>query len=240
MPATACSAPAAAADSVGETRQVVEKAIESQPKTRDRVDPRSQEKDQLEARILNLQNRLRYLHYQQEQHASYFAAQQEKIRTLAAKRAKLETLQIELEPYLNTLVQRLRVFVEGDLPFLAEERQKRLVFLEESLADYNLKPSEKLRRVLEALQVETEYGRYPEVSDTFLELNGQSTKVRVLRLGRLAMYYLTHDGEKAGRYDREQGEWVALPRGSARELRAALEMVEKSRVMEIVDLPVAR
>ncbi len=229
-----------AAGAVADTRQTFDKAIELQQKTQTQVDAWNQEREELQARISNLKNRLRYLHFQQDKYASYSGKQEENIRTLEQKQANLQTLQIELEPHLVTLIQRLQDFVRGDLPFLAEERQRRLTFLWESIEDYNLKTSEKFRRVLEALQVEAEYGNYPEVSVDIIDLDGQSTKVQILRLGRLAMFYLTQDGQRAGRYDRGTGRWVELSRASALQVKSAMQMVGKSRAMELVNLPIAR
>lgn len=229
-----------AAGSVAESRQTFDKAIALQQKTQTQVDAWNQEKEELQARIRNLKNRLRYLHYQQEKYTSYLGNQEENIRTLEQKQTNLQTLQTELEPYLVILIQRLQDFVLSDLPFLAEERQRRLAFLRESVEDYNLKTSEKFRRVLEALQVEAEYGSYPEVSVDLIDLNGQLTKVQLLRLGRLAMFYLTLDGQRAGRYERSTGRWVELSRASAQQVKAAMQMVGKSRAMELVNLPIVR
>ena len=228
---------AEAASSVADTRQSIDKAIELQQKTQAEVDAWNQQRDVLQARIINLKNRLRYLHFQQDKYASYAGKQEENIRTLEQKQANLQTLQIELEPYLLTLIQKLQDFVHSDLPFLGEERQKRLAFLRESVEDYNLKTSEKCRRVLEALQVEAEYGNYPEVSMDVIDLDGQKTKVQLLRLGRLAMFYLSLDGQQAGRYDRSTMRWVELPRASVLQVKSAMQMVGKSRPMELVNLP---
>jgi len=229
-----------AAGSVADTRQTLDKAIELQQKTQTQVDAWNQERDVLQARISNLKNRLRYLHFQQEKYASYSGKQEENIRTLEQKQANLQTLQMELEPYLLTLIQNLQDFVHSDLPFLADERQRRLAFLRESVEDYNLKTSEKFRRVLETLQVEAGYGNYPEVSVDVIDLDGQLTKVQILRLGRLAMFYLTLDGQKAGGYDRDKGRWLELPRASALEVKSAVQMVGKSRAMELVNLPIVQ
>lgn len=229
-----------AGGAIADTRQTFDKAIELQQKTQTQADAWNQEREELQARISNLKNRLHYLRFQQEKYASYSGKQEENIRTLGQKQTNLQTLQIELEPYLVTLIQRLQDFVHSDLPFLAEERQRRLAFLRESVEDYNLKTSEKFRRVLEALQVEAEYGNYPEVSMDVIDLDGQSTKVQLLRLGRLAMFYLTLDGQKAGTYDRGKGRWVELPRASALQVKSAMQMVGKSRAMELVNLPIAR
>ncbi len=227
-----CASPALDA-----TRRI-EEAMALQQGTQARIEAWRTEQEELRSRIRNLQSELRYLRYQGEQYASYSTRQEENIRKAEEKYAGLQEIQRNLEPYLNTVFERLKAFVQSDLPFLPEERKKRLEFIEESLGDYHLAASEKFRRVLEALQVEAEYGRYPEVYETFLELDGSATKVRVLRLGRLALYYATLDGQQAGRYDAQTGAWRALPGDSLNEIKSAIQMIGKSRTPELVNVPI--
>jgi hypothetical protein len=221
------------------TKETIEQAILMQQEAQGEIEAWNSEKEELLSQIRNLKNQLRSVRYQQEKHISYSAKQEESIRRIEAKQAGLKQMQRELEPYLNEVLERLRRLVQSDLPFLPEERKKRLAFIEESLGDYHLTASEKFRRVLEALQVEAEYGRYPEVDEAFLDLDGELTKVRILRLGRLALYYLTLDGQKAGRYDAKNGRWEQLPKGSVVEVNSAMQMVGKSRSMELVNLPIS-
>lgn len=203
-------------------------------------DSLDRELEQLAARIHSLQNRLRQLRLQRKKYAAYSVKQAETLRGDAARQESLATVESQLEPYLNEVVRRLRNFVQADLPFLPEERSKRLASLEQVMADYHLNPAEKLRRILEALQVEAGYGRSTGIEQRFLDLHGKPTKVHLLRLGRVALYYLTPDGQQGGRYDRKTGRWEALSGDSVAEVKAALQMVDKTRTMQLVNLPVAR
>jgi len=233
--------PPVAADLSGtKAAETIEQSIQMQQQAQKEADAWGSEREELLTRIRNLKNELRYLRYQQAKYQSHAEKQEENIRRAEAKKEQLEKIQMELEPYLNKAVRRLQELVQNDLPFLPEERQKRLSFLQESLEDYHLPASEKYRRVLEALQVEAEYGKYPEADETLLELNGEPTKVHLLRLGRLALYYLSLDGQKAGRFDRNKGQWEQLSADCAGELKSAMQMIGKSRTMELVNLPIGR
>jgi len=220
--------------------KMVEQPNLSKQEEQNQIDAWSSEREELLSRICDLNNQLEYVRAQRERYAADSAKQQENIRRIEQKQQGLKTLQGELEPYLNEVFVRLTRFVESDLPFLQEERAKRLSFIGESLGDYHLTASEKLRRLLEALQVEADYGRHPEVDEAFIDLAGKPTKVRLLRLGRLVIYYLTIDGQAAGRYDVNSGGWEELSGDSVPEIKSAIQMIGKSRTMELVNLPVAR
>lgn len=223
-----------------EALQAIDGAVRAQQEVQSQVEAWDREKEELLSKIRNLKNQLRYLHHQQEKFASYSLRQEASIRRMETRQQELERVQVELEPFLVRVVQRLKTFVRHDLPFLREEREKRLAFLQETLDDYRLPVSEKFRRVMEALQVEADYGKYAEVSESFIDLDGKESKVFVLRLGRVALFYLTPDAQKAGRYDRSTGQWVELSGATAAALKSAVQMVGKNRAMELVNLPVAR
>ncbi len=230
---------AGSAPSSADTRKSIEEAIVLEQQSQKQVDAWISEKEELSSRVRNLKNELRYVERQQEEYASYSTKQEQNIRRIEEKQEDLKRMHRELEPYLGEVVERLQDFVQSDLPFLSEEREKRLAFISELVDDYHLAASEKFRRILEALQVEAEYGRYPEVDETFLDIDGKPTKVHILRIGRLALYYLTLDGKKAGRYDPKSGRWEDLPRDSAGEIKSAIQMIGKNRTMALVNLPVA-
>ncbi len=108
--------------------------------------------------IRELRNRKRWLSHQQDKYQIYVQKQQETITELERKKKETEKIKMSLEPFLDELFTRLEEFVKNDLPFLPEERQKRLEFLKDSLDNYHIGLDEKTRRVLEAIQVEAGYG----------------------------------------------------------------------------------
>ena len=65
----------------------------------------------------------------------------------------------EILPLMSRMIDTLDQFVALDMPFLPEERRKRVDGLRELMARADVTISEKYRRVLEAYQVENEFGR---------------------------------------------------------------------------------
>ena len=144
----------------------------------------------------------------------------------------------QLEPYLADVVERMREFIEKDLPFLPEERQKRLVTLEQSINSYDVAMSEKLRQVFaEGLQIEAEYGGKVKATDETLNLNGKDTQVVIFRLGRVGMYYISLDGQETGRWNQETMQWEKLPKKMNRNIRRAADIAAGKQIVEIIDLP---
>jgi hypothetical protein len=186
----------------------------------------------------NLKYRVAWLKYRTEEYKVFVDNVKESITNLQFKKTEISKLREQLEPYLADVVERMREFIEKDLPFLPEERQKRLVTLEQSINSYDVAMSEKLRQVFaEGLQIEAEYGRTVKATDETLNLNGKDTPVVIFRLGRVGMYYISLDGQETGRWNQETMQWEKLPKKMNRNIRRAADIATGKQIVEIIDLP---
>lgn len=179
-----------------------------------------------------------WLDFQTRKYAKYIEKQKSVIAELERRKEEAKKIRMQLEPFLETVVSALEDFVANDLPFLAEERANRIAFLRASLDDYRLSLSEKLRRVFEALLVETEYGRNVATTTRTLNLESGPTQVSEFRLGRTALFYQATDGSAAGVWNKASGSWEPLDPEFARTLRRARDMAERKRAVELLELPI--
>ncbi len=185
-----------------------------------------------------LQARIDWLKYQQGKHRIYIERLQQNIADLEYKKAEAGRLDDDLAPYMEETVARLADAVGKDMPFLQDERALRLKRLTGWINDYQMKPSEKLRQLLQALQVEAGYGRDLQTTDAVLNLYGiGETEVSLLRIGRVAMFYLSLDGTHVGRWNGKTELWEPLDKGYIRPIRRGLDMAERKRSVELVKIP---
>jgi hypothetical protein len=97
--------------------------------------------------------------------------------------------------------------------------------------------SEKYRRILEAYQVETEYGRTIEAYQAAL-INGDSGRtVDFLRIGRVGLYYLSLDGREAGMWDNKTKQWHVLPTDQNQAVSQGLKVALKQLPPNLLVLP---
>ncbi len=216
----------------------METAIRQGQKSQTDADAWAKEREAHLNEIRELRNRKRWLTHQQEKYGTYIRKQQEAIAELGRKKKEAEKINMRLEPFLDELMLRLEEFVKADIPFLLEERRKRLRFLKDTLDSYHAGLAEKTQRVLEALQVEAGYGASVEKTETTIQLENGPTHVNLLRIGRTALFYQTPDGKQSGRFSREKGGWEALPAEYGREITRAMEIAEKRRTPVLLDLPI--
>jgi hypothetical protein len=94
--------------------------------------------------------------------------------------------------------------------------------------------------VLEALQVEANYGSAVEVYQEKIMVDDEEVWADMVRVGRLSVYWRTPDGERVGEFDRGQGQWVELAEEYVRPINDAREMALRLRSTEVVLLPLGR
>lgn len=165
------------------------------------------------------------------------------ISNLRRKTNQLEDIaEIEgqMSPFLCDLLDKIKTLNARDLPFLQQERQKRIQALEELNADPQVPVSEKFRKLMEALLVETEYGTTIEVYQQTVPLSGEETLVNIFRLGRLRLFYQTLDKQQCGFFNPAQKIWEPLENIHLKTIQAAIDMGLKRKPVEILTLPIGR
>lgn len=153
--------------------------------------------------------------------------------------ATVRETQREIAPSLLGMLAALDEFVARDAPFLVEERKVRLTSLKAMMDNPEVGLPERFRRIMEAYQVETDYGRTIEAYSGKLERDGEPRIVDFLRAGRVALVYATLDGGETGYWDRGTREWKTLPREYGEPVKQALRVARKQSPPDLIRLPVA-
>lgn len=164
--------------------------------------------------------------------------QEQQITNIQNASEGVPALERQIPPLLTRMVDGLEEFVSLDLPFYEDERTERVAELQDMLDDSSVNVAQKMRRVLEAYQIEVEYGRENEAYTGQLELESGIRQVSFLKLGRAALYYQTTDeAGSSGIWDPEAGEWISLGGASRNSIRQALRMARAQVAPELVLLP---
>ncbi|HEX6999025.1 MAG TPA: DUF3450 domain-containing protein [Gammaproteobacteria bacterium] len=165
-------------------------------------------------------------------------SQEEEIASIERQLAEIETTNREIQPLMEQMVDALAQFVELDVPFLLEERRNRVNNLKELLGRADVSISEKYRRILEAYQIELEYGRTLEAYEGILEDgSGEPRTVEFVQLGRVALLYQTLDGSETGYWDHQQKRWV-VDNSYADEVENAIRIARQEVAPDLLIVPV--
>lgn len=165
--------------------------------------------------------------------------QQVELEELRTAINEVPDLERQIPPLLIRMVEGLEEFIALDLPFLPEERADRLAELQQVVERADVSDAEKFRRVLEAWEVENEYGRTPSSYVGELQIDGNPREVDFLRIGRIALLYqTTDDAGLTGAWDPRSNTWVPLGSQHRNSVRQALRMTRNQIAPELVLVPV--
>jgi len=117
----------------------------------------------------------------------------------------------QIVPMMTRMIDSLEDFVELDTPFLLGERQERIGRLRSMMERSDVTAAEKFRQVIEAYQIENDYGRTIEAYKGTVEIDGREQEVDFLRIGRVSLAYQSIGGQHTGAWDPESQSFVALP-----------------------------
>src|SRR5215831_4115132 len=160
-------------------------------------------------------------------------AQQKELTTLTKQISEIETTSHEVLPMMQKMLATLEQFVSLDLPFLIDERTKRVAQLKETMGRADVSISEKYRRIVEAYQIEMEFGRTIEAYQGKI---GDKT-VDFLRAGRVALMYQTLDGKETGYWDKDAKNWK-IDDGYKDAMRAGLKVAKKQAAPDFITVAI--
>jgi len=166
--------------------------------------------------------------------------QNKRVEKIEASISQVTIIQRQMTPLVIRMIDGLEQFVELDVPFAQEERMQRIGFLRSSLDRADVSVAEKFRGVLEAYNIELQYGRGMDTYRDTIELGGTQREVDFLRVGRIALVYQTTDGTISGAWDKSAGAWVDLPSGEYdAAIRKGIRIAKKQATIELLNMPVS-
>jgi len=146
-------------------------------------------------------------------------------------------MQRQIPPLAQKMLDSLESFISLDTPFRKEERQNRIDLVRSSLAKPKVTASEQVRQVLEAYNIEAEYGRK---IDTYESTLNDGTVVNILVIGRIGMFYQTKDEQSSGRWNNETGQWDELPGSYRKPIRDGIRMAKKLAPTDMLMMPIVK
>jgi hypothetical protein len=152
---------------------------------------------------------------------------------------QVEVVNRQIFPLMERMIDGLEQSIALDIPFLMDERGSRIETLKELMGRSDVSVAEKFRKVLEAFQIEMDYGTSSEWYRQTLEVEGVegTREYNMLRVGRVGLYFQSDDGGVTGYYDPERNGFVRDD-GYRSEIRKGIRMARQLIAPELMLIPV--
>jgi len=151
---------------------------------------------------------------------------------------QVDVINRHIYPLMERMIDGIEQSIALDVPFLLEEREGRVDNLKEIMARSDVSVAEKFRKVMEAYQIENDYGSSSETYRQSLEIDDTVRDYNMLRIGRVGLYFQSDDSRITGAWDPEAGSYVILGNEHRNEIRKGIRMAKDLIAPELLLLPV--
>ena len=165
--------------------------------------------------------------------------QQEDLASITNQMRDVDETQRNIVPLMLRMIDVLEKFMALDMPFLMKERTARLQTIREIMDRPDVAIPEKFRRIMEAYQIELEYGRTLETMSDTIDLYGAYSTVNLLRIGRIALLYQTLDGKNSGYWDKKDSTWKKLDDDYNKAIRRGMQIARTQATPDFFIIPLA-
>ena len=234
------SAAAVQANTLGSVLEVGEARNEAARKSQQKIDRLADETRDLLTDYKSVMKQVDGLKVYNARLQRQIDSQMARIADIEVSINEVTVIQRQMTPLVIRMIDGLEQFVELDVPFNLEERRERIAFLRGNVDRSDLTVAEKFRQVLEAYNIELQYGRGFDSYSDAIDINGVTRDVDFLRIGRLALVYQTTDGTESGVWNNETRSWEPLDSGDyANSIRKGVRIAKRQATIELLNMPVA-
>ncbi len=226
-------------DISSKVRNYVEKAVTIRQITQKKEDNWFKEKEKLRAEYENLKLENSYILKDIHELQKDIDIHRDSIAKIKKDISNMKNIQSQMDPFIKETFNKLSSFIKVDVPFLKKERADRIKNLKQVIYDPTVSIAEKFRKLIEALFIEAEYGNTIEVYQDRIRLRGENIYANIFRLGRVCLFFQSLDKKTCGYFDPSSG-WKRLPKVYNRDITLAIDIAEKRRPIEIIELPIGR
>jgi len=167
------------------------------------------------------------------------AGQEAVLEDISLSMDQVDVINRQIFPLMERMIDGLDQSVKLDIPFLMEERAERIENLREIMERSDVSVAEKFRKVMEAYQIENEYGTSSETYTQSLTLEGGETRVyNILRIGRVGLYFQSDDASISGRWDHANRTWVRDDDARS-DIRKGIRIARQQIAPELIVIPVS-
>ena len=235
---------APAAEGVSEERKEFERVLDARVEgnqaagaSQKRIEEASDETDELLAKYRTAWKQIESIDTYNGQMRELIAAQEAEIASLGDQLERVQSVSRSVTPLMIRMIDAIEHFVKLDVPFLIEERTKRVEDLRALMGRADVTTAEKFRQIMEAYQVENEYGRTIEAYRATLDIEGRETTVDFMRFGRIALVYQSLDEQQRGVWSQVERAWGPLGSEYRSAIRNGLRIARKQAAPDLIRLP---
>ena len=156
---------------------------------------------------------------------------------IALSMQQVDVINRQIFPLMERMIDGLEQSIALDIPFLMEERTNRIEELKGILERSDVSVAEKFRKVMEAYQIEMDYGTTSEWYRESLNVDNANREYNMLRIGRIGLFFQSDDTNITGWYNPDNRAYELLGSEHRNEIRKGIRIARQLIAPELILLP---
>ncbi|MGF1718924.1 DUF3450 domain-containing protein [Vibrio kyushuensis] len=194
----------------------------------------------LKAEIEQLQEEVKNLEIYHNHLAALVDSQNSEAVNIEEQIDQIKVTRQGVVPLMYRMIDGLNIIIEDDAPLKREQRLARVEKLTTMMAQADVSDAERYRRILEAYQIEMDYGTKLGVYQGRVTLgDSQNIKADILHLGRVSLVARNLKGNQYWTWNKNSERWVDVDSGMKGELDKAYEVANQQVAPSLIMLPVS-
>lgn len=234
---TAFSAQADSLDNARNTEAQTNKVAKSSQVS---INKNSDESFELQAEVEQLEAQIDNLSIYQTHLKKLVASQeQEKVATQSQIEEIAQTRQ-GVVPLMYYMLDGYKKLIHEGTPVRMASREKRLDDLQQLMGRADISEAEKYRRILEAYQVEIDYGtKLGSYEGEITLADNDNRQVDLLYLGRVSLLARSKDAQHTWVWSQSSNQWQAVDGNQQVEINKAYALANKQQAPTLLNLPLS-
>ncbi|MCL9775167.1 DUF3450 domain-containing protein [Vibrio methylphosphonaticus] len=226
------------ANDLNNARNVEAQTITQGAQSQQRINKSSDKAFELKSEIAALEQEVANLEVYQSHLQSVVDNQQQELSSIETQLAQINDTRQGVVPLMYKMLTGLEQHIKQDKPIRIDARLARLDELKSLMPQADVSDAEKYRRILEAYQIEMDYGiklgRYRSRIDV-----GSGIEAEQLYLGRLSLVARSLDRNQYWSWDHDKKTWVNVDASLSSHIDQAFAIANKQTSPTLMTLPVS-
>ncbi|GLX77381.1 DUF3450 domain-containing protein [Thalassotalea insulae] len=228
----------AAADALTDLQKAEAKTFKASQKSQSKIDNIYEQTLNLLAEYRNTVDEAEILGEYNDHVQRMVDDQNANIKSLEKQIAGIDKTKQGVVPLMYKMIDTLEKFVELDVPVNVEARRERIQGLRDVMGNSNVSVSEQFRLVLEAYEIEANYGTIFAAYQGEIEVDGQKLTADFLHMGRVSFVAQSLDYKHSWVWNNQTRAWEELGDEYTKPITDGIRMARKQLPLDLTKLPV--
>lgn len=236
----AISSFSAQADSLDNARSIERQTNQVAKNAQQKIDANSDQSFQLQAEVERLQDQVDNLSLYQTHLKKLVASQEAEKVSIDEQLTNIEETRQGVVPLMYHMIDGLQSSLEQGAPVRFASREKRLDELKTLMGRADISDAEKYRRILEAYQIEMDYGSKLGIYEGQIDLSQDDTRqVDLLYVGKVVLLARSKDAQYAWLWSQSQKQWQEVAADQKPDINQAYALANKQQAPSLLHLPLS-